>query len=184
MTTSWQNRGVLEVVGNASCVTGRICGDACVSVHGLQPRRRVVNAPLVFPALVALPSTGRIDRERAAYSQFISVVRAGAGDHLSQLGDGLPPGGEGDEGEHEVRGTDRSVQLARLLRTGEPLDLLPVVTGALVDIGGGPVLQPLPLQKPNTVTVSKPRSSCSPPGVGLGGRAQLRQERSSGRDSR
>src|SRR3954463_7106261 len=43
-----------------------------------------------------------LDDEAATCCPLPLVVRSCAGDHLGQLGNGLPPGGQGDEGEDEV----------------------------------------------------------------------------------
>src|SRR6185312_14645868 len=72
----------------------------------------------------------------------------------SELGDGLPPGGQGDQGEYQVRRVQAAVQDAVALGLGEAFDLFPVVPGAFGDSGGGFAGEAFPLEEAGQLGVA------------------------------
>jgi hypothetical protein len=70
---------------------------------------------------------GRLDHEGPSPGALARVAARDPGDHLSELGDRLPPGGQRDEGEHQVCRVEAVIEQPVVLGLGEPLDLVAVV---------------------------------------------------------
>ena len=91
---------------------------------------------------------GGADDAGAPAGMFVGVGRVGgvravgAGEHAGELGDGLPPGGQGDDQEDQVGGVEVVVEEAVALGGGESLDLALVVGSAVDLVGRGSAARP------------------------------------------
>jgi hypothetical protein len=78
---------------------------------------------------------------------FGGLCAVGASEHAGELGDGLPPGGQGDDQEDQVGRFEVIIEEAVALGGGEGLDLA-LVVGSTVDlVGRGSAGQAFPLQQ-------------------------------------